>query len=124
MKLKEFKPTIVRIGKPTINFNRNGAISISQTAVEKAGITAEKKISFFQDESRPKDWYFSVSEGVSEFKIRKHTKNGSMLFNCKSLQQEIIASLGLDTDTNISFPIGEVSVVDGVKLYPIITSKI
>ncbi len=124
MKLKEFKPVVVRIGKPTIHFNYKGAVTISKTAVENLKITPDKKITFLQDVERPKDWYFTISEGESEFEIRKGPGGNSLMFNSRSLQVEIITSLGLDTDSSYSFPIGEPTIVNGVVYYPIITSKI
>lgn len=123
MKLKCFDTTVAGIvsAKPYIRLNaKTGLMGLNASLVRNLKITAGDRISFYQDESSPKDWYLAKS--AEGFLVR--SKDDSAFVNNAHTAKSIIESLQkvLGGVTKVGFRVSEEPVQDGdITLYAIIT---
>ena len=125
MKVKRFNAnncSHARPGKPTINFNKKGPISISKTAVQKLNVSPETPVAFLQDEENPKDWYITVGGDKDGFKVR-YAENGACIFNSSYLSQTLLRSLGISTNSSFLIATEPTELFLGQNGYAIITKS-
>lgn len=80
MKLKKFNREQCKIrmtGKPQIRVSTTGTFAFNLLAGTKLELKEGQKLNFYQDEDRPKDWYFEKTTEQDGLVIRKY-KEGFM----------------------------------------------
>ncbi len=80
--------------KPRITISyKPGLIAFSKSATELLGLKKDTKLSFYQDETRPKDWYIGVDADPEGFALRLD-KSVRPAFNSTPLARLILDSIG------------------------------
>lgn len=126
MKLKDYNTFTSKNqakGKSSVRVNRkSGVIAFSAKASQKMGLSEIRYVMFHQDETRPRDWYVSVSDHKSGgFSLRRNSNTRSVLFNSSHLANSILDSVGITANSAIMM-IAKETEIDGKILWPIITS--
>jgi len=92
MRLQEFTPN--SFGRLTINkgkfvyLRKSGMVAFSPEAIKFIGLKEFDKISFFQDNDLPRNWYFAKSD--NGFYIKKaYEKRPGLSFHSKGLYRRI-----------------------------------
>jgi len=105
MKLKRFNTTnirSIRIGKPTVRFNKQGQISFSIAIITAMGLKSGDKIEFIQDEEKPKDWYVVKCKNDNGFTLRDFKGSNGLVTNSSSLVKTFIKSLEPQFDSSVT----------------------
>jgi len=120
MALKLINKTKVRArnGRATIHLNRAGAFFFSAKLIELIGFEEGKCIEFFQDERRPKDWYFRISS--TGIPLRRNKKYASAAVNSSYVANSILNSIGFEK--SITIPVATEPIDGGY--YAILTSML
>ena len=106
-----------------VSINKAGVFHFSKDFVIENNIKEGDRIDFLQDEESVKDWYFSISKtGQSPLRSNKE-KTGSLMVNCSFMAKKIKEAIEFDIDKTLTVPIGQSDVVDGLKIFPLITAN-
>ena len=78
--------------EPLIHVSKSGIITFNQQLINELKLVQKRKISFFQDEDSPKDWYIKL-DTINGIPL-KEKKNSSILYiQYKNLSDKILESL-------------------------------
>jgi len=122
MRLKKFEKVYHRTGRPYFRFYRKtGLFTISKPMIKKIGLMPTDKLSFFQDEDSPKDWYLCIDQDKGT--AIRFKRCGTCQMNNALLLKELVDSLNIPYDCD-SFIIGSPTELNGNKYYPLLLNKI
>jgi hypothetical protein len=112
-----------RKGISTISFSEAGGISISGEACEKIGLSAGDRVSLFQDETKPEDWY--LAKDKDGFALRQSSsKAKGCSFNSAAICEKVLESVSWKEKKSPVFRlVTEATTVNKMKLYPILTAS-
>jgi len=87
------------------------------------GIDAGDVVTLLWDNAKPEDWYIQVG-GCNAFICRNtNAHKTSLIFNSADMARELFRAIKYIYDFG-KMPIGEETEIDGMRVFPIITSKI
>jgi hypothetical protein len=123
MKLKFHTPqehVIVSPKLPVIAVNPdNGRISFSTSLVQGIGLKENDRVTFVQDEERPKDWY--LVKNAEGFQLKE---SGQVLAIVnKSIAKAIMDSIGVDSTAKIPVAIKHQD-IEGHRLFAVFTKGV
>ncbi len=126
MKLKLVNVEKSRETGKFISVNKSGVFSFSKDLTDTIGLEEGQKIDFYQDEEKPKDWYFTiVEEGQNIIRGNgKDAKYKMMMTNCSDMAKKIKTSLNFDNTKTLRVPVGLAFNENGNDYYPIITAAV
>jgi hypothetical protein len=109
-----------RAAKPTISFAKAGMITISGAAVAILKLKEGDKVSIFQDEEEPKDWY--IAPDPAGFEIRPIKSGKAWAFNNAAIAGAV--RLALKAEGSVVFPIAAEPALEseGLQCYAILTA--
>ena len=91
---------------PTVSINYfNGRIRFNFPTVELLELSDKDRLSFFQDEESPKDWYFMKSKGPGSLPLKVTQNSKALCINNAKLVRPMLRSMGVSNPTQ--FLIGE-----------------
>jgi hypothetical protein len=106
--------------RPMIRFTKPGTIHFTDMAAAILNIQSGMKIEFWHDDLHPKDWFVSIdSEG---FEVRKNKSYFGIC--CSSVYNAIVDSCKIEKTKFLLLLSKEPTIVDGIVMHAIITSKI
>ena len=123
MKLKLIQPEKRRETGKFISINKAGLFHFSKDLGIALELKEEDKVSFYQDETQPKDWYFAI-EKEGKNKIRKSYDGRGFMTNAQSISKEIKIALGKSTDKTLQIMVGQPTNINGIDYYPMLTAGI
>lgn len=105
MKLKKYDVSVNtgRSVEPTISFSDSGVIRISKSATDALNIKAGDRLSLFQDEDSPTDWYLSKDKDGFPTRPGSTKDSGSVQFNSANTRNDFYQSL-FDQDDQFQWP--------------------
>lgn len=125
MKIKKFNPSTVKVGRgtryvKTISFNRkSGLVSINLATSQALNITQESKLTFVQDQDKPKDWY--VMHDPNGYSLRRSSASASIIFVCRELCIALLESINV-MENAARIIVSDTPVSEGDKvIYPLVT---
>lgn len=130
MKLKEFNLTnssFIKTGEPTISCNVTaGLVNLSPELCKIMKLGDGRRVSLFQDEENPQDWY--ITETTDGFRLREDKKgrggNSAITFNNTTTVKAMAKSLKI-VGNYFKCRVGDTPVVVGkTSYYPIITKGV
>lgn len=133
MKLKRYNKKSVsqrEPGSPNVYIHNGGSFVFNQPAALLFGIKPDGKfyLEIIQDEDNPKDWFVTLSDEENGILLRPGKKAGGCAFNSGVIAKEVLKTLPKSdigtTATKANLLIaGDAQTIDGLKLWPIITSS-
>ncbi len=133
MTLKAYGPDTVMSYLPEtrcINVHRNGPFTMNPATAKAMGIKEGMYVRLFQDEHNPGDWYLAVvKDSARGFKVRvKEDSKGTkrVVFQSMATARQLFASIEKPDLTSGTMLVGREFTLgmDGMDLYPIITSSL
>lgn len=121
LKLKQFgaEHQSSRLKLSSITISPVGRIALSDLALQETGLKIGDRISLFQDENEPTDWYFGKHEDGIPL---AEAKGGEATIQAKVIANEVLNSL--DQQTTCRFSIGVTDQkIEKNKLWSIFTRK-
>lgn len=127
MKLKKITLEKNRETGKFVSICKVGVFHFSKDFITENNFKDGDRIDFFQDEESLKDWYFSISN-TGQAPLRSVNSGGkkssSLKVNCVFMAKKIKQAIGFDIEKTLTVPIGQADIVDGLKIFPIITANI
>jgi hypothetical protein len=124
MSLQPYTKHAVPGWRPALSINaKMGTFTINKSAKHLMGIDAGDVVTLMWDNAKPEDWYIQVG-GCNAFILRNtNAHKTSLIFNSADMARELFRAIGYIYDFG-KMPIGEETEIDGMRVFPIITSKI
>ncbi len=109
---------------PYVRITKGGIWTFNKVTAKDLGVKVGDRITIFQDEENPKDWYLHIDRSPSGFLVRDSA--GQLRFSSKPSFVRMIESLGKDPKkiSSAAIQIGKPFDHDGLELLPLITSGI
>lgn len=102
-------------------YMKNGTLNFSSELARCGIFKPNQLIAFFQDETRPKDWYMAECETGFALKAKK---DGTFTLTSSKFTHAIVESIGFNGKSCSFLVATEPIDLDGVKYYAILTSSI
>lgn len=106
-----------------VTVDSKGLFLLSKEIADQIKCINRVGVTFFQDEDIKSDWYLRFhSDGVTPLNFKK---DGTAMFSTKPLVDVILKSIGVcEIKTRIRVPVGEITEMEGMDVYPLITAAI
>lgn len=124
MRLKKIEVNFRTTGK-YITLNKVCVFFFSKDLSLELNLKQGDKISFFQDEEKLSDWYFTISNDADlNLRVVQKKSGTHYLVNCGAAAKQIKKSIGIYNDKTIKIMVGLPTIDKDIMYYPLITAPL